>query len=152
MTAIREGFTEQYQELIRVLGKEYVGSNVESSFDFITIASAGVNAKVISNFKNYFNISKEQTAEFLNISEATLYRWLRSDKKLERNYSIQLFELTNLFLYGVEVFENTNNFFKWLDLPNVALGGLIPRELLDMPGGIEKVRNLLGRIEYGVYS
>lgn len=152
MTVIREDFTKQYQEFINVLGKEYVGDSVESPFDFITIASAGVGANVISNFKNYFNISKEQTAEFLNISEATLYRWLRSDKKLERNYSIQLFELTNLFLFGAEVFENTDNFFKWLDLPNVALGGLIPRELLDMPSGIDKVRNLLGRIEYGVYS
>lgn len=152
MTAIRENSTKQFQELISILGEKYIGDSVESPFDFITIASSGVNAKVISNFRSHFNISKEQTAEFLNVSEATIYRWLRADKKLERNYSIQLLELTDLFLFGKGVFESQTNFFKWLELPNIALGGLIPRKLLDMPGGIDKVRNLLGRIEYGVYS
>lgn len=152
MTVIRENITEQYQEFINILGKEYIGESVESPFDFIAIASSGINARIISNFKNHFNISKEQTAELLNVSEATIYRWLRADKKLDRNYAIQLLELTDLFLFGAEVFESQTNFFKWLELPNVSLGGLIPRELLDMPGGIDKVRNLLGRIEYGVHS
>jgi putative toxin-antitoxin system antitoxin component (TIGR02293 family) len=63
-----------------------------------------------------------------------------------------LFELTDLFLYGSDVFESRENFFKWLDLPNRALGGLTPKELLEIPGGISKVKDLLGRIEHGVYS
>ncbi len=65
---------------------------------------------------------------------------------------MQLFELTDLFLVGVGVFESRENFFKWLELPNAALGGLQPKEILEIPGGISKVRDLLGRIEHGVYS
>ena len=144
--------TEHYDELIRILGKKYIKSNIDSPFDFITIASKGLNANTISNFRNHFEISRSLTALLLNVSEPTIYRWIKANKKLERNYSVQLFELADLFLYGSEVFENKENFFKWLNLQNTALGGLEPKELLEVPGGISKVRDLLGRIEYGVYS
>ncbi len=144
--------TERYEKLIRILGKKYIKSDIESPFDFITIASKGLNSNIILNFKKYFEISRGFTADLLNISEPTIYRWIKGNKKLDKNYSIQLFELAELFLYGFEVFENKENFFKWLELPNTAFGGLEPKELLELPGGISKVKDLLGRIEYGVYS
>lgn len=144
--------TEHYDKLTRILGKRYIKSSIESPFDFITIASKGINAHIIINFRNHFEIPRGFTAELLNVSEPTIYRWIKRNKKLERNYSVQLFELTDLFLYGSEVFESKENFFKWLYLPNTALGGLEPKELLEIPGGISKVHDVLGRIEHGVYS
>lgn len=144
--------TSRYESLTRILGKKYIKSDIESPFDFISIANKGLNANIILNFRNYFKIPRRYTADLLNVSEPTIYRWIRTNKKLDRNYSIQLFELGELFLYGSEVFEDKENFFKWLELPNVALGGLEPKELLELPGGISKVKDLLGRIEYGVYS
>jgi len=144
--------TDHYEKLISILGRNFIRTNIESPFDFITIASEGVDAQIIVNFRKHFNISRGLTAELLNVSEPTVYRWISANKKLERNYSVQLFELADLFLYGSEVFESKDNFFKWLDLPNAALGGLEPIKLLDIPGGISKVHDLLGRIEYGVYS
>ena len=147
-----EATTAHYEKRISILGKKYIQSDVYSPFDFITIAAKGINANVIINFRDYFAISRGFAAYLLNVSEPTIYRWLRTSKKLERNVSVQLFELTDLFLYGSEVFENKENFFKWIDLPNAAFGGLQPKELLDIPGGIAKVYDLLGRIEHGVYS
>lgn len=147
-----EATTTHYDKLINILGKKYIKSDIESPFDFITIAAQGINANVIINFRDYFAISRGFAAALLNVSEPTIYRWLRTNKKLERNVSVQLFELTDLFLYGSEVFESNENFFKWIDLPNAAFGGLQPKELLDIPGGIAKVYDLLGRIEHGVYS
>lgn len=141
-----------YDNLKSVLGKKNVRGKLESSFDFIQLASKGLNAIIIKNFRDYFGISREETAQMLNVSSPTLYRWIKSNKKLERNVSILLFELTDLFLYGSQVFRNQESFFKWLDLPNVALGGLEPQDLLELPGGIAKVKDVLGRIEYGVYS
>ena len=144
--------TGHYDKLLSILGKKYIKSKIESPYDFITIASKGISAHVIINFRNHFKIARDFTAELLNVSEPTIYRWVRNNKKLERNYSVQLFELTDLFLYGSEVLESKENFFKWLELPNTALGGLEPKELLEIPGGISKVKDLLGRIEFGVYS
>lgn len=152
MIKIAETTTARYKKMLQVLGKRYVQSKIESSFDFIHAANKGVSAAVIKNFRDYFNISKEETALMLNVSTPTLYRWSRSNKKLERNYSVLLFELTDLFLYGAEVFESKENFIKWLNLPNTALGGLEPHELIEVPGGISKVKDVLGRIEHGVYS
>ncbi|MGB3467174.1 MAG: antitoxin Xre/MbcA/ParS toxin-binding domain-containing protein [Cyclobacteriaceae bacterium] len=144
--------SKHYEKLIIVLGKEYVKYDVESSFDFIHIASKGVNANVIKNFRSYFGLSRDSMADMLNISAPTLYRWTKLNKILERNYSIKIFEITDLFLYGIEVFEDKDNFFKWLNLPNTALGGLEPLELIEIPGGISKIRDVIGRIEHGVYS
>ncbi len=147
-----ETTTSQYNKLLTILGKKYIRSKIESPYDFITIASKGISAHIIVNFRNYFKIPRDYTANLLNVSEPTIYRWIRNNRKLERNYSIHLFELTELFLYGTEVLENRENFFKWLELPNAALGGLQPKDLLELPGGTAKVMNLLGRIEHGVYS
>jgi len=141
-----------YEMLVKILGKKFIRQKIESPFDYITIASKGLNAHIIRNFSTHFKIPRDTMADFLNVSEPTVYRWIRDNKKLDRNLSIQLFELTDLFLYGIGVFESKDNFFKWLELPNTALGGLEPKELLEMPGGIAKVKNILGRIEYGVYS
>lgn len=141
-----------YRKLVEVLGKENVKASIESPFDFIPIASRGVKAEIIENFRDYFKISKDETARMLNISSPSMYRWIKSNKKLQRNYSILLFELTDLFLYGTEVFGSKENFFKWSRLPNTALGGLEPLWLLELPGGISKVKDVLGRIEHGVYS
>lgn len=152
MITSEKATTAHYDKLQSILGKEYIRTKIESPFDFISIANKGVNANVIINFRKHFNIPRNVAAEMLNISEPTIYRWVKEDKMLDRNFSVQLFELADLFLYGNEVFKNQANFFKWLKLPNTALGGLEPKELLEIPNGSSKVRDLLGRIEYGVYS
>jgi putative toxin-antitoxin system antitoxin component (TIGR02293 family) len=152
MITTKETTTGHYKTLIDILGRKYIKAKIESPYDFINIASKGVSAQVIANFRKHFNIPRELAAEMLNVSAPTIYRWIRENKKLDRNYSVQLFELADLFLYGTEVFENDETFFNWLKLPNTALGGIEPQDLLEIPGGVSKVRDLIGRIEYGVYS
>lgn len=148
----KEITTERYKKLKEILGNNYVKGELESPFDFIHIAKKGVSANVVKNFRIYFALSRDTTAEMLNISAPTLYRWSKTNKNLDKNYSIKLFEIADLFLYGVDVFKDKDNFFKWLNLQNTALGGLEPIELIEIPDGISKVRDILGRIEHGVYS
>ncbi len=143
---------DRYIKLHDVFGKENLKDRVDSPFDFITIAVKGLNSNAIVHFNDYFNLSKNYTANLLNLSEPTLYRLLKSKDHLKRNNSVQLFEIADLFLYGIEVFGSNDNFFKWLQLPNTSLGGIEPQELIEIPGGISKVRDILGRIEHGVYS
>ena len=152
MKTNKQRVAEPYEQLIKVLGKQYVKDKVDSPFDFIRIANRGINANVIHNFRDYFALPLELTAHLLNISEPTIYRWTKANRMLDRNISVNLFEITALFLYGSEVLGRQDHFFKWLNLPNTALGGMEPRELVEIPGGVSKVRDLLGRIEHGVYS
>lgn len=152
MIAVQKDADNHYNELIDILGRKYIKARIQSSFDFISVASSGVDAIIISNFRHHFNIPRDEVADMLNISAPTIYRWVKENKKLDRNYSVQLFELTDLFLFGTEVFNSQDNFFKWLNLPNIVLAGIAPKELLEIPNGIAKIRELLGRIEHGVYS
>ncbi len=152
MIITKETTTDHYKALSNILGKRYIKSEIMSNYDFIDIAEKGISARVILNFRKQFNLSREFTAEMLNVSVATIYRWIRENKKMPRNHSIQLMELADLFLYGTEVFEDRDNFLKWLKLPNKSLGGKQPQELLELPGGVSKIRDLLGKIEHSVYS
>ncbi len=147
-----ETTTVRFDELRTVLGKKYIKSRLYNQYDYIRISSKGINANVIKNFILYFKLSKFKAAEFLSISEPTIYRWTKANKKLDRNISVKLFEISELFLLGTEIFGNKESFFKWLNLPNVTLGGMEPRELVNVPEGVSKVREILGRIEHGVYS
>jgi putative toxin-antitoxin system antitoxin component (TIGR02293 family) len=144
--------TRRYKKLRNALGKKNIDKEFESSFDFIFQASKGVNADVIKNFAEYFDLSRETTASLLNVSSPTIYRWIRTHKKLDKNLSSKLFEIADLFLYGTEVFGNKENFFKWTELPNTALGGMKPLEIIELSEGVSKVRDVLLRIEYGVFS
>ena len=147
-----ESTTENFKKLVNILGKDYFKTKIESPYDFILIAQKGINVNVIQNFSGYFNLSRYLTANMLNVSEPTLYRWTKANKNLDRNFSVKLLDITDLFLYGIEVFGDNENFFKWLRLPNTALGGMEPIVLIEIPGGVAKIKDIIGRIEHGVYS
>lgn len=144
--------TRHFNRLTQIVGKKNIGIEIESPFDFISIANKGITVTIIRNFMESFKIPLGTTAELLDISEPTLYRWFKSNKTLDRNFSVKLLDIIDLFVLGAEVFEGQENFMKWIDLANTAIGGLKPKELIEIPGGISKVKDLLGRIEYGVYS
>lgn len=145
-------FNNIYYKLSSILGNENLSNQMSSPLDFISVASIGINSHAIDSFRKYFNFPRNFVAAILNVSEPTIYRWIKANKTLDRNTAVQLLELSYLFIYGAEVFSNNESFFKWLHFPNIALGGMMPKDLLDIPDGVSKVRDLLGRIEFGVYS
>ena len=147
-----ETTTAHYQKLRLILGEDLIDMPIESPFDFVQQAKQGIASRAIQNFRFYFQLPIDETATMLNISEPTIYRWIRTNRKLEKIYAIRLFEVADLFLFGTEVFGSEPNFVKWLDLPNIALGGMKPRTLIESPNGISRTRDLLGRIEYGINS
>ena len=61
-------------------------------------------------------------------------------------------ELESIYSYGYKVFEDVDRFNCWIFSPNRALGGKAPYDLLDTQYGLEEVKNIIGRIDYGVYS
>ena len=41
---------------------------------------------------------------------------------------------------------------EWIEKPNAALGGRLPREFFEEAGGLERVRSLLVRMQSGAFS
>jgi putative toxin-antitoxin system antitoxin component (TIGR02293 family) len=90
-------------------------------------------------------------AKALSVTRATLI----NKKKGERfgaGLSEKIVGMADLYSYGFEVFEDKERFNQWMSKPNKALGGQIPYDLIDNQFGREEVRNLIGRIDYGIYS
>jgi uncharacterized protein (DUF2384 family) len=62
--------------------------------------------------------------------------------------------MSELEAYATEVFGDRDAAFAWLETPLWELDNLSPRETAAGAGqaGIDRVRDVLLRIEYGVYS
>lgn len=131
--------------------KEFL-SMVSEPMDIYLVANKGVAASFLSSFKEAFSLGLTQIASILSSSEPTLYRRIKENKMLPKQEAVKLLEATDMFFYGEKVIGSREDFFKWMDLPNTALGGLTPMEVISYPEGISKVRDLLHRIEYSVYS
>ncbi|HEY0040749.1 MAG TPA: MbcA/ParS/Xre antitoxin family protein, partial [Flavisolibacter sp.] len=71
--------------------------------------------------------------------------------KFDQYISERIFLLADLYSYGYEAFENKENFNQWMKTGNRSLGGITPLSLLDTLYGLEEVKHLIGRIEYGVF-
>ena len=111
----------------------------------------GVSKKDLESLKSKTNLDYDKLSTLLSTTRATLI-----NKKGTENFSATLGErivsIADLYSYGFEVFEDEAKFKEWVFRPNQALGGKQPFELLDNQFGREEVKNVIGRIDYGVYS
>jgi len=94
----------------------------------------------------------QEWANFLQISERTIQRNQKEKKAFQPAQSERIIEIAMLYQYGVEVFGDRENFNTWLNAKSIALGGRVPRELLDTRWGLGMVKDELGRIEQGVLA
>jgi putative toxin-antitoxin system antitoxin component (TIGR02293 family) len=59
----------------------------------------------------------------------------------------------SLLKYGMKVFNNeTDKFSNWLLRPNKALADRKPNDLLETLEGRLEVKNILDKIEYGIFN
>ena len=60
--------------------------------------------------------------------------------------------ISNLYDRAIEVLGDQERAEAWLKKPNKALGMKTPLQYADTELGAREVENLLGRLEYGVFS
>ena len=74
-----------------------------------------------------------------------------SNEGLQR-IKVLLEKISNVVDFAIEVFEDEDTGRNWLHTPSPYLENSTPISMFNSSEGIEKVRDMLGRIEYGVYS
>ena len=89
---------------------------------------------------------------FLHLSERSMQRYKKDGGIFGTVSSEKIVEITMLYKYGVSVFGEKQKFDSWLNIKNVALGGIKPKELLDTSFGIGLIKDELSNIEYGVLA
>lgn len=121
-------------------------------FALINRARTGLPTSQLRAISLRLALPVRELAPLLATTERTLARRLDQPGELNKMESERLLLLQRLTEHGVDVFEDQGKFNRWLRRPLVLLGGQSPLELLDTASGFQVVDELLGRIEYGVYS
>jgi putative toxin-antitoxin system antitoxin component (TIGR02293 family) len=72
--------------------------------------------------------------------------------RLSPEESERLYRLAKVLASAESVLGSKDKARHWLNSPNRALGEVAPLCLLETESGTDEVMNVLGRIEYGIYS
>jgi putative toxin-antitoxin system antitoxin component (TIGR02293 family) len=118
----------------------------------IDIVRHGISYKEFDKIVGDTPFSLTEWANYLQVSERTIQRNQKENKAFQPIQSERIVEVSMLYKYGVEVFGNKDNFDTWLNTKSIALGGRIPKDLLDTKFGISLVKDELGRIEHGILA
>lgn len=97
------------------------------------------------------DLTDKEMARVLAISIRTYHR-LKGSGLLNEVASERLLLFTKLADYGLEVFNDQDQFNQWLRLPLRELRNNSPLNSLDTIAGFSDVETILDRIEYGVYG
>lgn len=111
----------------------------------------GYRTRVGQVFSDILEIQSTDLLARLGIPKRTAERRL-TQERFSADESDRLYRAMDVTRYAVEVFGDADTAAAWIKEPNPALGGVTPLSLLDTEPGTTKVREVLTRIEYGVYS
>lgn len=112
---------------------------------------AGLPIQELEQLRASLDLPIEKLASRLGISKATLHRRKQSGRLIAEE-SDRVVRFARLMGKAVAVFESEQDARRWLTSPQYGLGGAIPLDYAETEIGAREVEDLLGRIEYGVYS
>ena len=105
----------------------------------------------LEGLRKHLDLPLEQLASKLSISRATLHR-RKIAGRLSPEESDKVMRFSRLLEHAANVFGNEERGRTWLKFPQYGLGGAVPLDYAKTEIGAREVDNLLGRIDYGVYS
>ena len=133
-------------------GERTLGRKVPSSrAKLIEVLRAGVPYPALESVMQALDISRGEVCNSLALPSRTLAR-RKKERKLRADESDRLFRLANVGARALEIFGTKEKAARWLRKPNRALAQAIPLALLDTDTGARQVEEVLGQIEYGLYS
>jgi len=99
--------------------------------------------KEISGFNN------ENLAGLLGTTHRTIHNKKNSGEPFDLAQTERLRKLAQLFTEGNEIFGTKKEFNEWLEKPAYGLDYAVPYDLLQQPGGLDKIMDELYAIKFG---
>ncbi len=99
--------------------------------------------------KEIFDFTDTEMAHVLGVSVETLRKWLKADDDLHALESVRFHRLLNLTQLAKGVIR-PSRFGHWVHQPNLALGKVVPLNLLADGAGYEMVSAVLEDIRMGL--
>jgi putative toxin-antitoxin system antitoxin component (TIGR02293 family) len=130
--------------------KTYV-AKAKHPTELIRKIQKGLRFSELETLQNSIDLPFEQLAAKLCISRSTLQR-RKIAGRLSPDESDKVIRFSRLLRHATRVFGDVERARAWLKHPQFGLGGAVPLDYASTEAGAREVENLLGRIEYSVYT
>lgn len=114
----------------------------------------GMDAAQLRLLLGQANLTAEKAAPLLGVSRVTLQRYFARDRKLQipQQVAARALRLRQVVDQAEAVLGSREAATAWLNEEQQALGHRRPLEIMSTEHGSAAVEQLLGRIEYGIYT
>lgn len=133
------------------LEKKMPSAKAKHPAELIRQIQKGLRFSELETLQNSIALPFEQLAAKLSISRSTLQR-RKAAGRLSPDESDKVMRLSRLLEHATNVFGDVEKARAWLKFPQRGLGGAVPLDYAETEVGAREVDNLLGRIDYGVYT
>jgi putative toxin-antitoxin system antitoxin component (TIGR02293 family) len=142
------------QQTVEVLGgRRALGQTIHSQLEMAELVVKGLPRKAARAVQQRLEMSERELALSLGVNPKTLQRQAKSEiQRLNRAQGDRLYRLARIVAFAENVFEDRDRAHFWLREPQRGLGNRVPLALLQSEAGTREVEDLLGRIEFGVFS
>ncbi len=137
--------------IAEVLGGTAVLGHLNKAEDLREAVRAGLPLVALHSLQQSLQLSREGLSHMLSMPERTLAR-RQKQARLTAEESDRLIRAARVMAHAIQVLGSRDKAAHWLRTPNRALDGGAPLSLLDTDIGAQQVSEVLGRIEYGIYS
>ncbi len=111
----------------------------------------GLPFSELEHLRSELDEPMEALARHLSISRSTLQR-RKAERRLSPEESERVMRFSRIVEYATNLFGTVDRARQWLKFPQFGLGGAVPLEFARTELGAREVEDLLGRIDYSVYS
>lgn len=132
--------------------KKYKFIEDDDDVNLSNVVREGVSYYRFTKLSEYIQLTLQDWADYLHLSERTMQRYKKEGKKFDPIHSERIVVIELLYKKGINIFGIKDNFYTWMDTISIALGNVKPKDLLDTSFGISMVYDELGRIEHGIFA
>ena len=125
--------------------------NLTTPSDLEPTLQAGLDVRAFDRVRDALGITVVELSENLGIPERTIYYVRRKHKTIGVSESDRLYRVAELIARATEIFGSKDKAARWITSPLPSLGGQTPLSKLRTGIGVERVKEVLAGIQYGVY-
>lgn len=122
--------------------------DLETASGLVFSARKGIRPKLFYDFADSIQMPEKKLALLINISSRTIHNYKEQQRPLDAIQSEHLLKLIALYARGEDIFGNINEFNYWLNKP-FWNSKEKPMDWLSTPGGVDLVKDELGRLSHG---
>ena len=131
-------------------GPTVVGEPIASDLQLVEVIQRGLRRQALDHLARRSHLPLPVLAAAVDLSVRTLQRYTPA-QRLKADATDRLVQVATLYAEGFDLFGEAK-FRHWMESSIPALGGRKPVEFITTSTGIRMLRDILGRIEHGVFG